>query len=202
MAWKMSGHYAENCNCDLLCPCDLSGLTKPATNPRCLVALVYHIDKGESEGLSLDGLNFVWVCDSPAIMSEGNWRVGTYIDAHGDDAQRTELAEIATGHRGGVPQAVWGFFGENMGTKVVPIDYAAGEKRTTVKVPELMTLDLVAHTAPNGEAPMVLTNTAHFMQSDLPLATAAQASLTDAEFGFEWDNTGRNAHFFPFAWTS
>jgi hypothetical protein len=34
MAWSLSGTYLENCNCETVCPCTTSELTRPADEER------------------------------------------------------------------------------------------------------------------------------------------------------------------------
>src|SRR2546423_205348 len=59
MAWSIEGEYMENCNCEVLCPCITSSMAGPADNERCYGPLAMHIEKGEKDGVSLDGLNAV-----------------------------------------------------------------------------------------------------------------------------------------------
>ena len=40
------------------------------------------------------------------------------------------------------------------------------------------------------------------MSSILPIANGLRGVVSDAELGFEWDNTGKNGHFKRFTWTS
>ena len=57
--WRLSGDYFENCNCDVVCPCLVSAsapLTARPSQGMCDVALVFHIDKGSYDDVTLDGL--------------------------------------------------------------------------------------------------------------------------------------------------
>ena len=55
MPWHVEGTYFENCNCDMVCPCSTSGLTAPADNERCNVALAFHVETGEVNGVDVGG---------------------------------------------------------------------------------------------------------------------------------------------------
>jgi hypothetical protein len=57
--WRLSGDYFENCNCNVVCPCLVSPSPPMTARPSqgvCDVALVFHIDKGSYDNVSLDGM--------------------------------------------------------------------------------------------------------------------------------------------------
>src|SRR5256885_15458369 len=105
MAWKLEGTYFENCNCDVLCPCGASFFVLPADNERCNVVLVFHVDRGEVDGIDMSGLSWAVVCDTPGMMAEGNWRVGVIMDAAASAEQAGALGTVVSGARGGGPAA-------------------------------------------------------------------------------------------------
>ena len=77
MAWQIEGTYFENCNCDMICPCTPSGIHRVGDDDRCNVALVFHINTGNVNGVDVGGLNACVVIDAPALMSDGGWKVGS-----------------------------------------------------------------------------------------------------------------------------
>ncbi len=81
MAWRFEGTYFENCSCDMICPCTYSNFSLPATSDRCQALLAFHIDSGDVDNLTLDGLSFALFVDAPQVMAEGGWRVGLFLDA-------------------------------------------------------------------------------------------------------------------------
>ena len=81
MAWQISGRYMETCNCDYLCPCPLTGMTK-TTHGTCIFAMAFQIDRGRFEDVPLDGLSFIVVGRTPGNMGEGDWSVGLIADTH------------------------------------------------------------------------------------------------------------------------
>jgi hypothetical protein len=202
MSWSIAGHFSENCSCDLVCPCELTPLQGPATNDRCLVSLCYRIGEGVSNGVDLSGLSFIWICDSPPFMSQGGFKYGTYIDAAADPQQREELTAIVHGQRGGMPEAIHGFFGPDMGTKFVPIEYEYDRATAKISVPDLLSVELTAATVLDTGAPLVLGNSKHFMGKEMPLARADEAWVKDDEMTFEWDNRGKAGHMMAFEWAS
>ena len=76
MSWQLSGTYFENCNCNVTCPCAVSGFSVPGDNERCIVLLAFHVDSGDIDGVDVSGLSYAVVADAPGAMVEGNWRVG------------------------------------------------------------------------------------------------------------------------------
>ena len=59
MAFQLEGTYVENCNCDVICPCTWSSLSRAATHERCKVVLVLHVDQGEIDGVDVAGCRWV-----------------------------------------------------------------------------------------------------------------------------------------------
>ena len=86
MAWKLEGQYFENCSCDVPCPCTVS-LDLGADYDRCNAFLAFQVESGEVDGVDVSGLTVALMADTPKVMSEGNWRLGVFIDAAADDEQ-------------------------------------------------------------------------------------------------------------------
>lgn len=74
-------------------------MTAQPTEGDCKAAIALKIDKGEKDGVSLDGLAFVILMQSPGAMADGNMKVGLIIDESADDAQTDAISEIASGGR-------------------------------------------------------------------------------------------------------
>ena len=70
--WHIEGRFMETCNCAFICPCITSNLTAKPTEGDCKAAVAMKIDKGEKDGVSLDGLAFVVLIHSPGPMADGN----------------------------------------------------------------------------------------------------------------------------------
>lgn len=200
MAWHLNGEYFENCNCDVLCPCITSAMAEPADHERCYVPLICHVDEGSFDDVRLDGLNFILVVDSPAIMSEGNWRVAAYIDEQADGDQREALGAILSGEHGGTPEMLSGLIGEHLGVKFVPIAYESNGRRRRVEVPGIMRFEVDGISVPGSEAVMEITNVFHPMGSNLPIAKSVTGSYDDPDYDLAFDNTGKNGHYREFAW--
>ena len=93
MAWNLSGRYVETCSCELMCPCNLT-LDHGATYDYCRVTLCFDIERGEIDGTDVGGLKFVAIADSPKVMTEGNWKLGAFVDANASEVQADKLVVI------------------------------------------------------------------------------------------------------------
>ncbi|WP_349282772.1 DUF1326 domain-containing protein (plasmid) [Polaromonas hydrogenivorans] len=68
----------------------------------CKAAVALHIDKGEKDGVRLDGLSFIVMLHSPGPMGQGNIAVGLIVDEAASPPQVEAIRAIATGvSRGG-----------------------------------------------------------------------------------------------------
>ena len=100
MAWNLKGSYAETCSCELMCPCNLS-FDHGATYDFCRATLAFHVREGEIDGTDVAGLNAVVIIDTPKVMTDGNWRLGMFIDERASDEQADKLAKVFGGQLGG-----------------------------------------------------------------------------------------------------
>src|SRR5690242_5565769 len=121
MSWRLAGSYFESCSCDVVCPCTAS-LALAATNDYCRVVLVFHVKEGDVEGVDVGGLTVAAVADTPKVMTDGNWRVGVFIDSAASDEQAEKLGGVFSGALGGPMEALGALIGENLGVRRAPIE--------------------------------------------------------------------------------
>ena len=129
MAWSIAGSYFETCSCDVVCPCTAS-LSLGATHDRCKVTLVFNVKDGEVEGTDVSGLTVAAVADTPKVMTDGNWRLGVFIDAAASDEQAEKLGGVFSGALGGPMEALGPLVGENLGVERAPIEVHEDGLRT------------------------------------------------------------------------
>jgi hypothetical protein len=202
MAWRLSGTYFENCNCDMVCPCTTSALTMPADNDRCRVVLVFHIDRGEVDGSDVSNLTVAMLADTPPLMVDGNWRVGLFMDAAASREQADKLGVVFSGQLGGPPEVLAPLVGEMLGVEVAPIDYVEEGRRHRVRIGDFAEIeieDFVPPQTPEGEVSK-LTGVLHPASSTLTIAQATTSRVK--AFGLEFSNTGKNGHSAPFSWAA
>jgi hypothetical protein len=199
--WRVEGQYMETCNCTYLCPCISSNLAAQPTDGDCKVAVAMKINKGEKDGVKLDGLSFIVLMHSPGAMGEGNITVGLIIDARANEKQVDAITAIATGAAGGPMAALGPLVGRIAGVEKRPISFEMDGMKRTVKAGDLIdqACEGVPGPAREGE-PIYLENTGHPVSSRIALAKATRSKMH--VFGINWDDSSgtRNGHFAPFAW--
>ncbi|MGH2894608.1 MAG: DUF1326 domain-containing protein, partial [Solirubrobacteraceae bacterium] len=121
MSWNLEGSYFETCSCNVVCPCTAS-LALAATRDRCRVTLVFNVENGQVGGTDVSGLTVAAVADTPKVMSEGNWRVGVFIDAAASEEQAEKLGGVFSGALGGPMEALGPLIGENLGVERAPVE--------------------------------------------------------------------------------
>jgi hypothetical protein len=201
MAWQVQGTYFENCNCDMVCPCSTSGLSAPADYDRCHVCLVFHIDSGEIDGLDVSGLSVALVADTPALMSEGGWRVGGYIDAAASAEQNAALGAVFSGQMGGMPAAVAGMMGEVLGMESAPIEFVDDGQKHRVKIGDAIEIEVEDFVSPFSATGAPVTVSGVGFPNDTLTAGRATRARVDA-FGLQWSNDGKNSFSSSFSWAS
>jgi hypothetical protein len=194
MSWSIEGSYFETCSCDVICPCTAS-LSFGATNDRCNVVLVFHIKRGEVEGVDVGGLTVAAVADSPKVMSEGNWRLGVVIDEAASDEQAEKLGAVFSGALGGPMEALGPLVGENLGVERLPIEVSEDDVRHSIRIGEAVDFeieDIVPFGVETGE-PAKLTGIFHPAGSTLNVSHATRSSIDafgisyEAKAGFSTD---------------
>ena len=197
--WRLRGEYFESCNCEILCPCIVRGTNIEPTEGHCDVALAFHIEQGELDGVSLDGLNFIAANYTPGPMAAGGWTSSIYIDERADENQRQALAGILSGDMGGPAERWQAMTTDFKGVHYVAIDFRVEGKTHSVTVPDVMDFSVEPIQIPGRDDAMLLANTGHPVNQDLYLARGVTVEYTD--HGMVWDNTGKNGHYAPFEWS-
>ena len=186
MSWRLAGSYFETCSCDVVCPCTAS-FALGATLDRCNVVLVFHVTDGEVEGVDVGGLTVAAVADTPKVMSEGNWRVGVFIDAAASDAQAEKLGAVFSGALGGPMEALGPLMGEQLGVQRARIEVREDGLRHSIRIGDAVDFeieDVVPFGVATGE-PVKLTGIFHPVGSELTVARATRSKI-DA-FGIQYD---------------
>ena len=133
MSWKLKGSYVETCSCDLICPCNAS-FDHGATYDFCRVTLVFNIHEGEIEGTDVDGIKVAAIADTPKVMTDGNWRLGMFIDERATDEQADKLTAVFGGQLGGPMAGLVPLVGEMLGVERAPIEVIDDGIRHSVRI--------------------------------------------------------------------
>jgi hypothetical protein len=186
MAWSVKGTYIETCSCDLFCPCNVS-LAHGATYDYCRVTLVFNITEGEVEGTDVSGLKVAAIAESPKVMTDGNWRLGVFIDDTASDEQAEKLVGVFTGQLGGPMEALAPLIGENLGVERAPIEIQEDGLRHSVKIGDVIDFeieDIVPFGVESGE-PARLVGIFHPAGSELTISRTTRSRIN--AFGIEYE---------------
>jgi hypothetical protein len=200
MAWNIAGSYFESCSCEVVCPCTAS-LALGADYDRCRVTLVFNVKQGEVEGVDVSGLTVAAVGDAPKVMTDGNWRLGVFIDANASDEQVEKLGGVFSGALGGPMEALGPLIGENLGMERAPIEFREDGLRHSVKIGDAVDIeveDVVPFGVENGQ-PARLTGIFHPVGSELTISRATRAKV-DA-FGIQFEGKAGFSSS-KFAWSA
>jgi hypothetical protein len=199
MAWNVKGTYVETCSCDLFCPCNVS-LAHGATYDYCRVTLVFNITEGEVEGTDVGGLKVAAIADTPKVMTEGNWRLGVFIDETASDEQAEKLTGVFTGQLGGPMEALAPLIGEMLGVERVPIEVHEEGLTHSVKIGDVIDFeieDMVPFGIETGE-PVRIVGMFHPVSSEFTIAEAKRSNIN--AFGIQYEGkTGLSTSEFSWA---
>jgi len=195
MSWSLKGSYFETCSCDLMCPCNFS-FDHGATYDYCRVTLVFSIAEGEIEGTDVSGRVVVVIADTPKVMTEGNWRLGLFVDEHATDEQVEKLTAVCGGQKGGPMAALAPLIGEVLGVERAPIEVVEEGLRHSVRIGNVIDFeveDIVPFGVESGE-PARLAGLFHPVASELTAAEATRSQIN--AFGIEYEGkTGLSSKF-------
>ena len=199
MSWNLKGSYFETCSCELMCPCNLS-FDHGATYDYCRATLVFDISEGEIENTDVSGLKLAVIVDSPKVMTEGNWRLGMFVDEHATDEQMEKITAVFGGQKGGPMAGLAPLIGELLGVERAAIDVVEEGLRHSVRIGDAIDFeveDIVPFGIETGE-PVRLTGVFHPAGSELTAAEATRSQIS--AFGIEYE--GKTGLSSPFSWAA
>jgi hypothetical protein len=199
MSWNLRGSYFETCSCDLMCPCNMS-MDHGATYDYCRVTLVFDIADGVIEGTDVSGVPVAVIADTPKVMTEGNWRLGFFIDERATDEQMEKLTAVFTGQKGGPMAGAAALVGEVLGVERAPFEVVEDGLRHSVRIGDAIDFeieDIVPFGVETGQ-PVRLVGMFHPVASEFNAAEAKRSKIS--AFGIEYEGrTGISASEFSWA---
>jgi hypothetical protein len=202
MSWKVEGRYFENCPCNAPCPCTAS-LDLGADVERCTPILAFHVDSGEIDGVDVSDLSVVAVADTPRVMTEGDWRLGVFIDEAATDEQAEKLGAVFGGQLGGPMEALGPLIGENLGVERAAIEFSSEGTTHSLKVGDAVDME-IENIVPFGSEsgkPARMVNIFHPANTELDLAQAKRSRMS--AFGMEFANEpGSSGFSTTFSWAA
>jgi hypothetical protein len=200
MSWNVTGGYFETCSCELMCPCNLS-FDHGATHDFCRATLVFNIQQGAVDGTDVAGRKVAVIIDTPKVMTDGNWRVGAFVDDAASDEQFDKLVQVFSGQLGGPMAMVAPLVGEMLGAKRAAIHIEEDGLRHSVRIGDEIDFevqDIVPFGVETGQ-PVRFSGMFHPAGSDLTMAEATRSKIS--AFGIQYEGkTGLSKS--DFAWSA
>jgi hypothetical protein len=182
-----------------MCPCNLS-FDHGATYDFCRVTLVFNLIEGEIDGTDIAGRKVAAIVDSPKVMTEGNWRLGVFVDDEASDEQAEKLVQVFTGQLGGPMAGLAPLVGEVLGVERARIEVQDDGLRHSVRVGDSIDFeiqDIVPFGVETGE-PVRFSGMFHPVGSDLTMAEAKRSRIN--AFGIQYEGkTGLSKSEFSWA---
>ena len=191
MAWSMAGTYVANCNCHGVCPCPVG--QKPSSDSgECVGVGIFHVDRGECDGVDLSGVDVALYNLFPGVLTEGDWKVGIVVDASASAEQADALDRIFRGQEGGPFGELSALYGEWLGTERAEVTFSDGE-RPSGSVEGRSDLGFEPLVGPDG-GPTTVKNAAFGFAPEFKIGTGSGRSNA---FGLSYDEAhyGETAAF-------
>jgi hypothetical protein len=199
VSWNLKGSYAETCSCELMCPCNFS-FDHGATYEYCRATLVFNIRSGEVEGTDVSGLKVAAIFDAPKVMTDGNWRLGMFVDENATDEQLAKLTAVFGGQLGGPMAGLAPLVGEMLGVERASIEIVDDGLVHSVRIGDVIDFeikDIVPFGVETGQ-PVRLVDVFHPVSSEFNAAEATRSKI-DA-FGISYEGkTGISTAEFSWA---
>ena len=199
MSWNLAGSYVETCSCELMCPCNLS-LDHGATYDFCRVTLVFNIREGAVDGTDIAGCRVAMIADTPKVMTEGNWRVGVFVDNGASDEQFERLVQVFSGQLGGPMAGLAPLIGQMLGVERARIHIEDDGLRHSVSIGDGIDFeieDIVPFGVETGQ-PVRFDGMFHPVGSNLTMAEAKRSKIN--AFGIQYEGkTGLSTSEFSWA---
>lgn len=199
MSWSLKGSYAETCSCELMCPCNLS-FDHGATYDYCRATLAFTVAEGNVDGVDVSGRRVVTIIDTPKVMTEGNWKLGLYVDEGASDEQFDKLVQVFSGQLGGPMGSLAPLVGEIRGIERAAIEVNDDGVMHRVTVGDSIDFeiqDIVPYGIETG-TPVRFNGMFHPVGSDLTMAEAKHSRIN--AFGISYEGkTGLSTAEFSWA---
>ena len=141
------------------------------------------------------------IADTPKVITEGNWKVGVFVDESASDEQMEKLVQVFSGQLGGPMAGLAPLIGELLGVERAGIDVQDDGLRHSVRIGDVIDFeiaDIVPFGVESGE-PIRFSGMFHPVGSDLTMAEAKRSRIS--AFGIEYEGkTGLSKS--DFAWTA
>jgi hypothetical protein len=198
-AWAVSGTWAEACSCNIPCPCLAD---KMPTLGHCNETMIFHVDKGNYDKTTLDGLDVVVIGQSThgktfnqGLADKDFPIVNTYLPANVTDDVAAAADAVFTRLSFAMPTA-----GKKHAVKKLGITAKFATDTLDIEIPGVLTAHMKAQKNKDGTPKTfdALVPTGVFGKG----VQGVSLSLDFHDDGAAWKIKNRHAAWTPFAWDS
>lgn len=198
MAWQIRAKYYEACNCELGCPCNMSGFP---SHGKCEGSVAFRVVEGDRDGVDLTGAKVAAAVKWPGAIHEGNGSMALFVDC--SEVQRDALLGILTAQDPGLPwEVLTATISDVHGPFFETVEIEDNGTDSRVRVGDKFHVQLQSFKDPVSGDPhevhMVLPQ--GFIFQDGYICTSA-ANQVDAD-GVTYDHAGKNAYYSEVQWSS
>jgi hypothetical protein len=198
MAWNIRVKYYEACNCELGCPCNMSGFPSDGT---CEGAIGFEVLGGDRDGVDLTGVKVASAVKWPGAIHEGNGNMIVFVDA--TEEQQAALIPILTAEDPGLPwEILTATVSEIHGPFFETVEITDNGTDSRVRVGDKLDVQMQSFKDPvsgeKHEAHMVLPGGFIFQDG---LICTTSVNRVDAD-GVSFDHAGKNAFYSEVEWSS
>ena len=132
-------------------------------------------------------------------MTEGNWRLGMFVDENASDEQADKLVQVYGGQLGGPMAGLAPLVGEMLGVERVAIEIQEDGLRHSVRIGDAIDFEVedIVPSCQTGE-PVRFSGMFHPVGSDLTMAEATRSRIN--AFGISYEGkTGLSTSEFSWA---
>lgn len=183
MSWSMSGNYLANCDCLGVCPCPV-GQKPSSQSGQCTGVGVFHIDRGECDGVDLSGLDVALYNLFPDVLTAGNWTVGVVVSENASDQQLDAIDRIFRGQEGGPFGDLSALYRTYAGTERGAVSFEGGD-RPRASVQGSSDLSFEPLLGADGSTPTTVKNAAFGFAPEFKIGTGSGSSN---RFGLSYDS--------------
>jgi hypothetical protein len=203
--WNVSGDFFDVCKCNMPCPCEFA---QAPTYGDCDGVIAWHIQKGQYDETSLDGLNILGLGSFTGNIWAGNTKItaALFFDEKANQQQRDALQMIFTGKAGGFMAEFAKLIGDVRGIEFAPIKFEVADDLSywTAEIPGKALAKAEALTGPTTP-PGKRVQTINPPGSEVGPGAVATWGISTADqadaMGFKWQRKGQSSKHLHFEWS-
>lgn len=189
--YSLEGTMLKACSCGVVCPCWVGDDPEGGD---CFGFIAYRFDRGEIDGVDVDGLTLVVVAQIRGNVLQGNWRVVVFVDNRANDQQKDAIMRAFTGELGGPLADLAPLIGEVEGLYSAPISHELVDGEGMLRVGTVIEADFEPYRGPDG----IMTTLRETVFATAPgspayLAKATKNKVNMLEHGMVWSYENRSA---------